>query len=296
MYLSARAMIVESKSLADKFDSERVSVVGDSSLRGLFKSAIQNRGLLRHLIVRDVAGRYRGSVLGIVWSLINPLVMLIVYTVVFGYVFPSRWQASTNNLQSFALILFAGLIVFNLFSECLSRAPSLILNNVNYVKKVVFPLEILPLVSLGTGLFHFSVGLFVVIAANLLVNHTLEWTLVLLPLLLAPFCLCIVGFSWLLAALGVFLRDIGQVIGLVMSVFMFLSPLFYPLTAIPEPYRIWLYANPVTYVIEQGRALILWGEIPNCSSFVLYTVCSAAIAYLGFYFFQRARGGFADVL
>jgi len=273
-----------------------VNVSGKASLAEFFATLVRNRSLLRHLIRREIAGRYRGSVLGILWSFINPLVMLAVYTVVFGFVFKSRWGSSGESVQSFSLVLFAGLIVFNLFSECISRAPSLILNNVNYVKKVVSPLELLPWVSLGAALFHFAIGLFVVVAFNVVVNHSFQWTLFLLPVLLIPLGLCVVGLSWLLAALGVFLRDIGQVMGLVLSVLMFLSPLFYPVTAIPERFRPFLYLNPLTYVIDQARGLILWGQVPSPLSLASYTLGAAGLAYLGFYFFQRARKGFADVL
>ncbi len=282
--------------VAKQSGQEIVKVSGDVSLGEFFATPVRNRSLLRHLIRREIAGRYRGSVLGILWSFINPLVMLAVYTVVFGYVFKSRWGSSNDSVESFALVLFAGLIVFNLFSECISRAPSLILNNVNYVKKVVFPLELLPWVSLGAALFHFAIGLLVVVAFNLAVNHSFQWTLFVLPILLIPLGLCVVGLSWFLAALGVFLRDIGQLMGLVLSVLMFLSPLFYPVTAIPERFRPFLYLNPLTYVIDQARGLILWGQMPTLISLVTYTAGSSVIAYLGFYFFQRARKGFADVL
>lgn len=273
-----------------------VTVSGRTTLRELFASVIRNRSLLRHLIQREIAGRYRGSLLGILWSFLNPLVMLAVYTVVFGYVFKSRWGNSNESVEGFALVLFAGLIVFNLFSECIGRAPSLILSNANYVKKMVFPLELLPWVSLGAAFFHFVMGLSIVVVFNLLVNHAFQWTILLLPVLLLPLCLCIVGLSWMLAALGVFLRDIGQMIGLALSVLMFLSPLFYPVSALPERVRPLLYLNPLTYIIEQARGLILWGQFPDLYSFFFYLAGATALAYAGFYFFQRARKGFADVL
>jgi lipopolysaccharide transport system permease protein len=275
---------------------EIVDVSGNTSVREFFATLIRNKSLLRHLIKREIVGRYRGSILGILWSFINPLVMLAVYTVVFGYVFQSRWGVATDNVHNFALVLFAGLIVFNLFSECVSRAPNLILSNVNYVKKVVFPLELLPWVSLGAALFHFIIGLSVVVVFNLVVNHTIEWTIIFLPVLLFPLGLLIVGVSWFLASLGVFLRDISQVIGLVLSVLLFLSPLFYPVSAVPEPFRALLYANPLTYVIDQARGLILWGRLPSIVGLAQYSLSASVTAYLGFYFFQRARKGFADVL
>ncbi len=282
--------------MEQKIALDLVRVSRRTDVRALINAVCGNIGLLRHLIQREISARYRGSILGIVWSFINPLVMLAVYTVVFGRIFPSRWGGEGQGVQGFALVLFSGLIVFNLFSECISRAPLLILNNVNYVKKVVFPLELLPWVSLGAALFHFAIGLFVVVLFNCVINHTVQWTVCLLPVLLLPFCLCIVGLSWFLAALGVFLRDISQIMGLFLNVLMFLSPLFYPVTAVPERFRVFLYLNPITYIIEQMRGLILWGTIPSMTTLALYSACGCLVAYAGFYFFQRARGGFADVL
>ncbi len=273
-----------------------VSVEGNASLGEFFVTLVRNRNLLRHLIQREISARYRGSTLGILWSFINPLVMLAVYTVVFGSVFKSKWQGADDSVQGFALVLFAGLIVFNLFSDCVGRSPTLILSNTNYVKKVVFPLELLPWVSLGVGLFHFAIGLCVVVVFNLVLAQSFHWTVFLVPSLLIPLGLCIVGLSWFLAALGVFLRDIGQVMGLILSVLMFLSPLFYPAAALPERFRFLLYLNPLTFIIENMRGLILWGQAPKITSLCLYSSGSLIFAYLGFYFFQRARKGFSDVL
>ncbi len=283
-------------SIAKQSAQTVVSVEGKTSVREFFATLTRNRSLLRHLIQREISSRYRGSTLGILWSFINPLVMLVVYTVVFGSVFKSRWQGAEDSVQGFALVLFAGLIVFNLFSDCVGRSPNLILSNTNYVKKVVFPLELLPWVTLGAGLFHFVIGLLVVVVFNLVVGQSLQWTVLLVPALLIPLSFCIVGLSWFLAALGVFLRDIGQVMGLILSVLMFLSPLFYPTSAIPERFRFLLYLNPLTFIIENMRGLILWGQVPTMVSLCLYSAGAFAFAYMGFYFFQRARKGFSDVL
>lgn len=256
----------------------------------------RHRGLATALIRREVVGRYRGSFMGLLWSLFHPLLMLAVYTLVFGLVFPTRWNASGETQYEFALVLFAGLLIFNLFSECITRAPGLVTANVNYVKKVVFPLEILPWVSLGSALFHFVIGLIVWILAYLLFIGPLDALAVLTPLILLPLILIIVGLAWLLASLSVYLRDIAQVTGIMTSALMFLSPIFYPATAIPEQYRTLLYLNPLTPAIELVRGLLLWNKAPDWSLWAAYLLVGMAVAWLGFAWFQKTRKGFADVL
>lgn len=264
--------------------------------KALWLSLWANRGLLRALVAREVAGRYRGSVLGMAWSLFNPVVMLLVYTFVFSVVFQARWQAHSNSKTEFAFVLFAGLIVFNLFAECVNRAPSLVLAHANYVKKVVFPLEILPWVALGSSLFHGLISLAVWLAAYLLVFGVPPWTVVLFPLVLLPVVLLLMGASWLLASLGVFLRDVSQVVGIFTMAMMFLAPIFYPVTALPENLRPLLYWNPLTAPIEDMRAVLFWGRLPDFGQLLVFTVVGAALAWLGFAWFQKTRKGFADVL
>jgi len=247
-------------------------------------------------VKREVLGRYRGSVLGIVWSFLHPIFLLAVYTFVFSVVFKARWSEGSDSKTEFALVLFAGLLIFNLFAECVSRAPALILSNVNYVKKVVFPLEILPWVSLGSALFHTLVSFAVWLLFYLVFFGLPPLTLLLFPLVLLPLVFFTMGLSWLLASLGVYLRDVGQVIGLLVTVLMFLSPIFYPISALPERYQLLLQLNPLTLVIEQTRGVLIWGECPAPEIFVLYTTCSALIAWSGFAWFQKTRRGFADVL
>ena len=256
----------------------------------------RNRGLLKTLVQREVLGRYRGSVLGVLWSFFNPVFMLLIYTFVFSVVFKARWNNASESKTEFALVLFAGLIVFNLFSECFNRAPGLILSNVNYVKKVVFPLEILPWVSLGAALFHASISLCVWLVAYLIYFGIPHLTVLLVPLIILPLLLLIIGLTWCLSALGVYLRDVSQFTGMLTSVLMFLSPIFYPITALPERYRPLLLLNPLTPVIEQARDVLFWGQLPNFSMLLIYIVASAAIAWLGFAWFQKTRVGFADVL
>jgi len=229
------------------------------------------------------------------WSFFNPVLMLIIYTFVFSVIFKARWPGVSNNLE-FAGILFAGLIVYSLFSECVSRAPSLILSNVNYVKKVVFPLEILPWIALGSSLFHACISIIVLLAFMLILSGGLHWTVIFFPLIVFPLLLLTMGISWVLASLGTYVRDIGQGIGIVVMAMMFLSPIFYPASAFPDAYRIFFYLNPLTFIIEQARQVLLWGEIPDWGGLGIYFSVSAAVAWMGFAWFQKTRKGFADVL
>jgi len=267
-----------------------------TSPRHMLASAWQHRSLIRALVKREVVGRYRGSVMGILWSFFNPILMLAVYTFVFSVVFKSRWKGGSDSQTEFALVLFCGLIVFNLFAECITRAPGLILNNVNYVKKVVFPLEILPLVSLGSALFHALISLGVWMLAYLLLFGMPHATVLLLPLVTLPLLLLVMGLSWALASLGVFLRDVSQIIGIVVTVLMFLSPIFYSTSTLPPKFQMLLLLNPMTPVIEQARDVLFWGVVPDLSFLALYFLCSVLVACLGFAWFQKTRKGFADVL
>jgi lipopolysaccharide transport system permease protein len=266
------------------------------SPRETVASLWRNRSLIRALVRREVVGRYRGSVMGILWSFFNPIFMLAVYTFVFSVVFKARWSGGSESKTEFALVLFAGLIVFNLFAECFNRAPGLILSNVNYVKRVVFPLEILPWVALGSAIFHALVSLSVWLIAYLLLFGVPHITILLLPLVILPLLLLIMGLSWGLASLGVYLRDVSQFIGIFTTVLLFLSPIFYPVSALPEQYRPLLLLNPLTPAIEQARQVLIWGNAPDLKILSMYLLCAALVAWLGFAWFQKTRKGFADVL
>ncbi len=267
-----------------------------SSPRELVATLWRHRGLTRALVQREVLARYRGSFAGILWSLFNPVFMLSVYTFVFSVVFKARWSGGSESRSEFALVLFAGMIVFSLFSEAITRAPTTIVANPSYVKKVIFPLEILPCVALGAALFHACVSVLVWLAAYVLLFGTPHVTALLLPVVLLPLVLLTLGLSWLLASLGVYLRDVAQVVGLATTALMFMSPIFYPLSALPEQYRPLLLLNPVTPAVEQARAVLVWGQLPDFGMLAIYLAASAAIAWLGFAWFQKTRRGFADVL
>lgn len=252
--------------------------------------------LILSMTKREVIGRYRGSFLGLFWSFITPILMLSIYTFVFGFVFKARWGQGQADQYNFALILFTGLIIFNLFSECLSRAPNLILSNVNYVKKVVFPLEILPWISLGAALFHATTSFFILLIGLVVMGHEFNWVMLFAPIIIFPLLLLIMGLSWLLASIGVFVRDINQVITMLLSAMMFMCPIFYPLSALPESARDFLFLNPLTLIIEEVRAVLIWGVQPNWIYLGYYFVISLFVYIVGWSWFAKTRKGFSDVL
>lgn len=256
----------------------------------------ENRRLVWQLTRREVVGRYRGSLLGLGWSFFHPLLMLGVYTLVFGYIFHARWGSEVSNTADFAIVLFAGMIVFNIFAEAVNRAPGLLLAHTSYVKKVVFPLECLPWVPLGAALFHAAASLLVLLLANALLRGSMSWTILLLPFVLIPLLLLSMGCAWLLASLGVYVRDVGQAVGVLTTVLLFLSPVFYPATALPESMRAVLAINPLATIIEQTRVVLLEGVPPSWPSLLWCYVASGAAACLGLLWFDRTRAGFADVL
>lgn len=263
---------------------------------GVFLCVIRHWDLVVLLTKREIVGRYRGSLLGLVWSLVHPLVMLAAYSFIFSTIFQTRWGTGAENNADFVLLLFAGLLVYSLFVECLIRAPGLIVSRVNYVKKVVFPLEVLPWVSLGVALFQMSMSLMGLLLFYGLIHQSLNWTVILFPLLIAPLALIVLGISWFLASVGVFVRDVGHAMGIVSSLLLFLAPVFYPASAFPVEYRPFLYLNPLTFIIEQSRDVLIIGKLPGWYGLGIYTLCSVSIAWVGFMWFQRTRKGFADVL
>ncbi len=259
----------------------------------------KNRHLINQMIKRDIAQRYRGSWLGLLWSFINPLLMLSVYSFVFSVVFKAKWggnSAQPQHLGEYALILYCGLLIHSLFAECLSRAPTIILNNASFVKKVVFPLEILPIMLLGTAIFHYLMGLFVLLFGILIIYGSLPITALFLPIILFPLCIFMLGMAWILASLGVFLRDIGQMIGLVMTILLFLSPVFYTVDSLPQKFQKIIYLNPLSLIVEQVRLVLLFGKMPNFYALGIYMFLAFFTLVFGFWWFQKTRKAFADVI
>lgn len=266
------------------------------SLRAFFTNGWRHRGLILQLSKREVVGRYKGSTLGLLWSFVNPLILLLVYTFVFSVVFKARWGDDHASHTQFAIVLFAGMIVFNVFAECVTRAPVLILNNVNLVKKVVFPLEILPIVALASALFHGGVSLLVLLLAELVLNRCVPWTIIVVPAIVAPLAIMSLGVTYLLSSLGVFFRDVAQTTSLLVTMLMFLSPIFYPISAIPESFRGIISINPLAVPIEQMRQVVVLGVLPNLDVLCLYWAASLILLALCFAWFQKSRRAFADVL
>lgn len=259
-------------------------------------SAWANRALIYSLARRDVVGRYQGSAAGLLWSFFHPIFMLGVYTFFFSVIFQARWPAGTGSKAEFALIAFSGLVVFNFFVECVNRAPSLVISNANFVKKVIFPLDILPLVVAVSALFHAMISYVVWIVFYVVLFGPPHLTAVLFPLAIIPLILTALGISWFLASLGVFLRDVAQVVTVLTGALIFLSPIFYPTSAMPDAFQRVIWLNPLTPAIENTRNLLIHGGGFSAISYAIDLGIAAGIAWLGFAWFQKTRKGFADVL
>jgi len=260
----------------------------------------QNKDLILQLIKREVLERYRGSSLGLLWSFAYPVFMLLVYMFVFGIVFKLKWGVAPGSGQEnpvpFGIIMFSGLVLHAFLGECLVRSCTLITNNQQYVKKVVFPLPILSLVSIGAAVFHLLAGLVILLMFMLLFGVIPSWTIVYAPFVILPFVMLILGISWLLSALCVFIRDIKQIIGVLVTVLLFLAPIFYPLSQVPEAYQHWMYLNPLTIIIEEFRAVVLFAQQPDWLLLGMYYLVAGIVLVLGFSFFKRTKGAFADVV
>jgi lipopolysaccharide transport system permease protein len=252
-----------------------------------------HRYLLGQLIKRDVLLRYRGAMFGVLWIFLSPLLMLGIFAFVFGHIFQARWPQQQDNLP-FWLILYSGLIAFNIFAEAVSRSPSAVRGYPSYVKKIIFPVEILPLVPLGAGLVHGAFN-FLILLTALGLTGNLHGQIALFPLLLTPLLLLALGLSWFLAAWGVFIKDMTQIVPLFVQMLMFLSPVFYPVSAVPEVLRPIYLHNPLGAVIESGRAAALGMAIP-WSPWVTALAIGLVATILGYAFFQHSREEFADAL
>lgn len=263
---------------------------------GMVASVFKHRALISSLIRRDIESRYRGSAAGLVWTFINPLMTLLVYAFVFGVVFKSRWAGYSNSPLDFAVLMFAGLLVFNFFAECANRASSQMLANANYIKKVVFPLEILPVATLGSALFHFCMSVLVWVVFHIAFIGAPSLRLLLLPVAIMPLVFFTAGTSWLLASFGVYLRDTQQIVGILTTALLFLSPVLYPLAALPEKFKLVMLINPMTYMVEIARDTMM-GSVPlPYRMWLLATPLALFWAWLGYVWFQMTKKGFADVI
>jgi len=259
-------------------------------------SIVEHRFVIGQLAKRAILGRYRGTVLGLLWSLITPLLLLAVYTFVFGTILQVRWVSQSGGNAEFAAILFSGMLVHGILAECLTQASTLIVSNPQYVKKVVFPLEALPWVTVISAFFQGVISTGILLAYLFFVQGSIPWTAVLFPIPLFVLAFVCIAVGWLISATAVYLKDIAQMMGLLSTVLFFMAPILYPKTALPAEFQILLYLNPLTYIIEQFRAVVLWGELPNWNGLGLYGVASVVVAWASLAWFQKTRRGFADVL
>lgn len=263
----------------------------------MFANLWQYRELIGQFTKRNVFARYKGSYLGLIWSFITPLAILLVYTFVFSVVFRARWEgAVTDSHAEFALALFAGLIAFNIFSESSLAAPTLIVNNPNYVKRVVFPLEILPVSTLAAAVIHSFFSLVILLTGILIVLGTVPWTLIFLPLIYLPLLFLCLGLSWFLSSLGVFIRDVGHLLGVIVQMLFFLTPIFYPISAVPPSFRIFIYINPLSFIVNHFRRVTLFGQQPDWGEYLLITIAAFGMSLLGYVWFMKSKKTFADVV
>jgi lipopolysaccharide transport system permease protein len=257
----------------------------------------RQRGLIAQFTRREVEGRYRSSVLGLAWSFINPLVLLLVYTFVFGVVFKQRWGgAESGGLAGFGLVLFAGMIAFGIFSECTTRAPGLIVSTPNYVKRVVFPLELMPLSVLGGALFHAVVSLVMLLIVYMALGGPPRLSWLLIPVVLLPIIFISLGLLWALSSLGVFLRDLGYTVALVTQVLFFVTPIFYPVEAIPPAFQAVVRYNPLASGVDALRDVIFAGTVGDPTSLVICGGVGAVMMLVGYAWFMRTRRAFGDVI
>ena len=259
-------------------------------------SASNLGGLIFQLTRREVSGRYKGSVLGLFWSFVNPLLMLSVYTLFFSVILKVRGGDEPQRQSDFAILLFVGLILHGFVAECINRAPGLITGNVNYVKKVVFPIGILPIVSCSSALFHWFISLSVLALALVFVGDGVPATFPLILIVMVPLVLYALGISWMLASVGVYLRDVNQVVGVFSQILLFMSPVFFPVSKIPDYIRPLFLANPLTTIIEQARAVAVFGQLPDWRQLAGQFAIALVVCLLGMVWFRRTKCGFADVL
>lgn len=258
---------------------------------------LNNKYLFLQMLKREIQQRYRGSQLGFIWAFIYPIMMLLVYTFVFGIVMRAKWGVEGQDNIEFGIILFAGLLLHGLLAEVFIGAVGLITGNQQYVKKVVFPLPLLTLVNVTNAIFHMLLGSLILIVIFLFSGGTIHWTLVLVPIVLLPFVLFLIGMSYFISVLGVYVRDLSQFMGVLVTVLLFLGPIVYPFTMVPEQIRDYvLWLNPLTIIVEQFRAVVLFGRLPDWQLLGIYSVFSVLMLFVGMWFFNKTKDGFADVI
>lgn len=261
------------------------------------RSLVTNRLILRQLVRRDILSRYRKSALGMVWALLTPLLTFVVYAYVFSAILKVRFPSRVPEVEyNYGIILFSGLMLHFFITEVLTRSPMLVLENVNFVKKVVFPLEMLSMVATGSAAVTLAFNFVVLIAAVLAFNGSVPPTALLIPIVWIPFFAIVLGISWVFASLGVYLRDIGHVVGILSTVLLFGSPILFPPETLPDLLKTLIWLNPLSVPVHATRDLVLWGVLPDLEHLAIYSGVAAVFLWLGAYWFQRTKKGFADVV
>ncbi|ENO8808637.1 sugar ABC transporter permease [Photobacterium damselae] len=256
-----------------------------------------NKELVKQSIKRDFFSRYQGSLFGVIWAFLMPLFLLAVYTFVFSVIFKAKWGVGEGQSKlDFALILFIGMIIYNFFAEVLTRSPGVIIGNVNFVKKVVYPLETIPLMVVGTAFLNMVISFIVWELAFLFIKQSINYTFIYIPILIIPLVFMMLGLSLFLSSLGTYIRDISQIAGVLVTVFMFLSPIFFSIDTVPHQFRIFMQINPLTFFIEEARNILFFEQKPDFTYLLIYYPISIVALKLGFIFFQKTRSGFSDVI
>ncbi|SCM83625.1 conserved membrane hypothetical protein [uncultured Sporomusa sp.] len=265
-----------------------------------FRLISENRELLRQLVKRNIYSRYRGTAGGMAWSVIQPLLMLAVYTFIFSVVFKARWgtlpSGGLDGSYSFAVIMFCGMTVFSVFSESIAAAPMLIVNNPNYVKKVIFPIEILPIAQVVSSTIINFMSMMILFIGAVFLLKSLYWTMLLLPIIFIPFLLFTIGLSFFVASLGVYFRDLAHVTGIIVQILFLMTPIFYSMQMVPEKFQLILKLNPLTWIVEETRAVFLFKQLPNWDAVIVIVVMSFVTFQLGYVWLNKTKKGFADVL
>lgn len=248
------------------------------------------------MVKRDFVGRYKGSLLGAVWPLLNPLGHMLLYTFLFGIVLQVRFGGAGTGTSNFALYMMCGFLPYIAMSEAISNATTKILEEPNLVKRVVFPLQILPFVVTISGFMSGIISLAIVVVFAAFQIHTIHPTVLLLPMVVIPHFLFTAGFAWFISALGVFVRDCKHFMALALSAWMYATPIVYPADRLPEEWRWLSWVNPISGMISDYRHLILEGKIPEFVPYVSYSVVAILFCAGGFYFFHKTKDSFADVM
>lgn len=265
-----------------------------------FKLISDNRELLRQLVKRNIYGRYKGTVGGLAWSVIQPLLMLAVYTFIFSVVFKARWgnlpSGGLDGSYAFSVIMFCGMTVFSVFSESITAAPMLIVGNPNYVKKVIFPIEILPIAQVISSMIINLIWMAILFIGAVFLLNSLSWTMLLLPVIFIPFLFFTAGLSFFVASLGVYFRDLAYVTGIIVQILFLLTPIFYSTQMVPEKFQFVLQLNPLTWVVEETRSVFLFKQLPNWDAIIVIIIMSFVTFQLGYVWLNKTKKGFADVL